>query len=149
MTATESTSPAFDGSHGSMADMGFQPFSDWWSALPTGAPVLLVLGFLAAMGAMIWWGVPPRTAPHASTQASVQAEEARAGQKQQSRHLRGLLLRLTDGSMRCGWGSRSGACICLWLSHRSPANANRYTFAANGPLSLANLAGRPQYSALA
>ncbi len=57
MTTTESTPPAFDGSHGSMADMGFQPFSDWWSTLPAGAQVLLVLGFLAAMGAMIWWGV--------------------------------------------------------------------------------------------
>lgn len=57
MTTTDSTSPAFDGSHGSMADMAFQPFDDWWSTLPAGAQVLLVLGFLAVVGAMIWWGV--------------------------------------------------------------------------------------------
>lgn len=57
MTTTDSTSPAFDGSRGSMADMAFQPFDDWWSTLPSGAQVLLVLGFLAVVGAMIWWGV--------------------------------------------------------------------------------------------
>ncbi|MFI7482439.1 hypothetical protein ACH9EU_08470 [Kocuria sp. M1R5S2] len=57
MTTTDPTAPAFDGTRRSMYEMGFHPFGQWWSTLPTGAQIALVLGFVVAMVAAIWWAV--------------------------------------------------------------------------------------------
>lgn len=70
MTTPSPTPPAFDGSRGAMGDLAFTTFDQWWSALPTGAQIGLVLGFIAAVAAMIWYAIrherrhtPPGTAP--------------------------------------------------------------------------------------
>lgn len=57
MATPDSTAPAFDGTRNSMFDMGLQPFGDWWSNLPAGAQVGLVLGFLAVMTVVVWWAI--------------------------------------------------------------------------------------------
>lgn len=57
MPTSEPTSPAFDGTRRSMFEIGFQPFGEWWATLPTGLQIALVLGFVAAVVATIWWGV--------------------------------------------------------------------------------------------
>ncbi|TDL46508.1 hypothetical protein [Kocuria rosea] len=71
MTTPAPTAPAFDGTRRSMLDLGLQPFGDWWSTLPTGVQVALVLGFIAAMAAVIWWAIrhERRHTPRGTTSA--------------------------------------------------------------------------------
>ena len=57
MTTTDSTAPAFDGSHASMYEMAFYPFGQWWPTLATGMQIALVVGFIVVMAAVIWWAV--------------------------------------------------------------------------------------------
>lgn len=57
MTTTEPTPPVFDGTRRSMFDIAAYPFGQWWSTLPTGAHIGLILAFMAATSVVIWWAV--------------------------------------------------------------------------------------------